>query len=49
MSGLLIDGQGRGQKARLGGGFKILKIYHTSRNDDTWHSYNLLKEDPKNI
>ena len=25
------------------------KICHTSYNDETWHSYTLAKEDPKNI
>ena len=24
------------------------KICHTSYNDETWHSYTLSKEDPKN-
>ena len=26
-----------------------LNLQHVSYNDETWHTYNLLKEDPKNI
>ena len=36
--------------SRMGGGKKTLpKICHTSHNDETWRSYTLPKEDPKNI
>ena len=29
--------------------YPLPKIYHTSSNDETWHSYILPKEDPKYI
>ena len=32
-----------------GGGPPLSKICHTSYNDETWHSYTLPKEDPKNM
>ena len=34
-----------------GGGGPLPKICHTypSYNDETWHTYTLTKEDPKNI
>ena len=29
--------------------FPLPKICHISYNDETWHSYTLPKEDPKNV
>ena len=32
-----------------GGGGPLEKRPHISNNDETWHSYNLPEEDPKNV
>ena len=45
-------GLGGGEGGRGGLGFlaSLPKICHTmSYNDETWHSYTLPKEDPKNV
>ena len=45
MMGLFGAAHGWGEAKRL----PLPKICHTSYNDETWHTYTLLKEDPKNI